>query len=84
MTQDTSTQAQETVDAQMAKLARQEIHAAFNGLRELLEEIEINLRTQNQAKFNNALYIATHLLKTLERDFMMTGLNQKQEIVMGN
>jgi hypothetical protein len=81
---DTNTQVQEIVNAEIAKLARQEIHAAFNGLRGLLEEIEINLKTQDQAKFNNAIYIATHLLKTLERDFMMTGLNQKQEILLKN
>jgi hypothetical protein len=83
MTQDTDL-TQELVDAEMAKLARQEIHAAFNGLRELLEQIEINLRTQNKQKFNMALYIATHLLKTLEKDFMMTWLNQKQEILIKN
>lgn len=84
MTQDTQNRVQETVNAELAKLARQEIHAAFNGLRELLEQIEINLKTQDQAKFNNAIYIATHLLKTLERDFMMTGLNQNKDLIVAN
>jgi phosphotransacetylase len=81
MTQDTQSQVQEIVNAEMAKLARQEIHAAFNGLRELLESIEINMKTQNQEKFNSALYMATLLLKTLERDFMMTGLTNKEEMI---
>ena len=69
------------VDAELAKIARQEIHAAFNGLRELLEQIEIGMKTQDQEKFNSALLIGTLLLKTLEKDFMMTGLNLKPEII---
>lgn len=72
------------VDQEMAKLARQEIHAAFNGLRELLEQIEIGLKAQDQGKFNNTLYIATLLLKTLERDFMMKGLEQDKGLLLSD
>jgi predicted DNA-binding protein YlxM (UPF0122 family) len=72
------------VDAEMAKIARQEIHAAFNGLRELLEQIEMKLRTQDQDKFNSALLIGTLLLKTLEKDFMMTQLTDKKDVILSN